>query len=123
MVLEISHTQWFFQQLKLTCMEACVVQYHTQYFSLEIVIHPAAHSVCLESQVHILAVSMVDVILVEDVIQTLVEVFQVKENDSTSSLHANLDLVNVATNLIERMDYYFQNIAHHTNLLECTLYP
>ena len=78
---------------------------------------------CLESQVHILAVSMVDVILVEDVIQTLVEIFQVEENDSASSLHANLDLVDVTTNLMKRMDHYFQNIAHHTKLLECTLYP
>ena len=71
-------------------MHACV---------LEVVVHSASHSVCLKSQVHILAVSMVDVILVQDIVQTLIEVLQVEEDNCTTSLHANLDLVDISTDL------------------------
>ena len=66
---------------------------------LELIIHSASHTMCLESQVHVLAVSMVDVVLVEDIVQTLIEVLQVEEDNCTSSLHANLDLVDVPTDL------------------------
>ncbi len=49
----------------------------------------------LKSQVHISAVGMIDVVLVKDIIETLIEVFQVEENNCASSLHADLDLVDV----------------------------
>lgn len=42
---------------------------------------------------------MIDVVLVKGVIQTLIEVSQVEEDHCTSCLHANLDLIDVLTNL------------------------
>jgi hypothetical protein len=55
--------------------------------------------VSLKAQVHILAVSVVDIILVQHIVQTLIEILQVEENNCTSSFHANLDLVDIAANL------------------------
>ena len=66
---------------------------------LELIVHSASHAMCLESQVHILAVCMVDVVLIQDIVQTLIEVLQVEEDNCTSSLHANLDLVDIPTDL------------------------
>ena len=66
---------------------------------LELIVHSASHAMCLESQVHVLAVSKVDVVLVQDIVQTLIEVLQVEEDNCTSSLHANLDLVDVSMDL------------------------
>ena len=57
--MRISLKMYVIQSLVTTCMHACV---------LEVVVHSASHSVCLKSQVHILAVSMVDVILVQDIV-------------------------------------------------------
>ena len=59
----------------------------------------AANPVCLQSQVHISAVAVVNVVLVEDIVETLVEVLQVEQNDCSPSFHANLDLIDVAANL------------------------
>jgi hypothetical protein len=78
---------------------------------LEVVIHPASDSVCLKAQVHILAVSMVDIVLVQDIIQTLIEILQVEENNCTSCLHANLDLVNIPTDLCIRCNLHCHSSA------------
>jgi hypothetical protein len=80
--------------------------------SLEVVIHPAPHSVCLKAQVHILAVSMVDIVLVQDIIQTLIEILQVEENNCTSCLHANLDLVDVPTDLQNALFQAWDVLSH-----------
>ena len=69
------------------------------FILLEIVVHPASDSVSLKTQIHILGVSSNNVILVEDIIQALIEVFQVEEDHSASSLHAYLDLVDISTHL------------------------
>lgn len=53
----------------------------------------------LKPQIHILAASMINVILVQHIIQTLIEVFKIEQNNSASGLHANLDLIDVTTNL------------------------
>ena len=42
---------------------------------------------------------MEDVVLVQDIVKTLVKIFQVEENDSQSSFHADLNLIDVTTNL------------------------
>ena len=53
----------------------------------------------LKAQIYISVVSMIDVVLVEDIIETFIEVFKVEENNSSPCLHANLNLVNVSANL------------------------
>ena len=42
---------------------------------------------------------MEDVVLIQDIVKTLVKIFQVEENDSQSSFHADLNLIDVTTNL------------------------
>ena len=75
--------------------------YYDHPILLEIVINLATHPVCLETQVHIFIVTKVYIVLVKNIVQTLIEVIQVEENNSASSFHANLDLVDVSTNLNE----------------------
>jgi hypothetical protein len=57
----------------------------------------------LKAQGHILAVSMVDIALVQDMIQTLIEIVQGHKNHCTSCFHANLNLVNAPTDLQNTM--------------------
>ena len=70
--------------------------------SLEVVMHPALGSVSLQSEVDIPTPSMVDVVLVEHVIQALIQVLQVEQDDCSPYLHADLNLVYVATHLKKR---------------------
>ena len=70
--------------------------------SLEVVVHPALDSVGLQSEVNIPTPPMVDVVLVEHVIQALVQVLEVEQDDCSPCLHANLDLVYIATHLKKR---------------------
>ena len=66
---------------------------------LEVIVHSAFHSVGLKSKIHISVFPTVHVVLVEHVIQALVEVLEVEKDHCSSSLHANLNLVDVSTNL------------------------
>ena len=61
--------------------------------------YPALDSVSLQPKVHISHSTMVHVVLVEHIIETLIKVFQVEQNHCATCLHADLDLVDVATNL------------------------
>ena len=74
---------------------------NAKYFlnSLEVIIHPALDSVCLQPEVNIPTPPMVDVVLVEYIIQTLVQVLKIEQDDSSPCLHTKFDLVNVATHL------------------------
>ena len=69
------------------------------YDSLKVFVYSAANSVGLKAQIYISAVTMIDVVLVEDIIETFIEVFKVEENNSSPCLHADLNLVNVSANL------------------------
>ena len=62
----------------------------------------------LKAQIYISVVSMIDVVLVEDIIETFIEVFKVEENNSSPCLHANLNLVNVSANLHSLLDHYHE---------------
>ena len=70
--------------------------------SLKVVVHPALDSVGLQSEVDITTPPMVDVVLVEHIIQALIQVLQVEQDDCSSCLHTDLDLVNVPTHLKKR---------------------
>lgn len=59
----------------------------------------ASHSVGLQSKINISISSTVDIVLVEDIIQTLIEVFKVQQDNCSSSLHTKLYLVDVSTHL------------------------
>ena len=61
--------------------------------------HPALDSVCLQSKVHISHSTIVHVVLVEYIIQTLIKVLQIEQDYCTTCLHADFDLVDVTTNL------------------------
>ena len=61
--------------------------------------HSTLDTVGLKSKVYISTVSIVHVVLVKYIIQALIEVFQVEEDHCSSSLHANLNLVDVSTDL------------------------
>jgi hypothetical protein len=67
---------------------------------LEVIVHSALHSVRLKSKVNVSAVSIVHVVLVQHIVQALVEVFKVEQDHCSSSLHTNLDLVDISTHLI-----------------------
>ena len=64
--------------------------------------HPAFESVRLQSEVNIPTPPVVDIVLVEHVIQALIQVLQVEQDDCSSCLHTDLNLVNVATHLKKR---------------------
>ena len=59
----------------------------------------AANPVCLQTQVHVSGVTIIDIILVQDIVETLIEILQVEQNDSSPSFHANLDLIDITANL------------------------
>ena len=84
-------------------------------YLLEAIVDFTSNPVCLKSQIHILATSIINVVLVQNIIQTLIKVLQVEKNNCTPSLHANLNLVDVAANL-------FQTIVKLLNE-SCRLYP
>ena len=65
--------------------------------------HSAFHSVGLKSKVNVSVLSITHVILVEHIVQALIEVLEVEQDHCSSSLHANLYLVNVSAHLyVER---------------------
>ncbi len=66
--------------------------------SLEVFMNPAFDPVCLQSKVHISYSTIVHVVLVKDIIETLI-VIQVEQDDSTTCLHADLDLVDITADL------------------------
>jgi hypothetical protein len=70
----------------------------------EVIMHPAPHPVSLQTQINILATSIVDVVLIQDIVQALIKVLQVEEHDCAPSLHAYLDLVNVSANLDQKIN-------------------
>ena len=80
-----------------TQIQVCIVAY-----ALEGIMHPASHSVSLQTQIHILATSIISIILVQNIIQTLIKVLQVEKHDCASGLHTYLDLVNILANLQQR---------------------
>ncbi len=67
-------------------------------YSLEVLMNPAFDPVCLQSKVHISYFTIVHVVLVEDIIETLI-VIQVEQDDCTTCLHADLDLVDITADL------------------------
>ena len=67
--------------------------------SLKVVMNSALDSVGLQSEVNIPTPPMIDVVLVEHIIQALIQVLQVEQDDCSPCLHADLDLVYVATHL------------------------
>ena len=69
----------------------------------------------LEAQIHVSTISMVDIVLVQHIIKTFIEVLQVKENNSSACLHADLNLVNIAAHLYKRHTHK----THH-NAIEKT---
>ena len=85
---------------------------------LELLVNTTLDFVCLKTKVYIAVTTMVNVILqreiimstllsyelsfshlIEHIIQTLIEVFQIEQNDRPPCLHTNLDLINVPTHL------------------------
>ena len=67
--------------------------------SLKVVVHSALDSVGLQSKVNVPTPPMIDVVLVEHVIQALIQVLQIEQDDCSPYLHADLNLVYVATHL------------------------
>ena len=61
--------------------------------------HSAFDSVRLKSKIHISVFPIVHVVLIQHIIQALIEVFKVEQDHCSSSLHANLYLVDVSTHL------------------------
>ena len=61
--------------------------------------YSALYSVCLKSKVNISVTTSMDIVLVKSIIQALIQVIQVQKNYSSTSLHANLDLVYISTHL------------------------
>lgn len=53
----------------------------------------------LEPKVNISNISIKNVVLIEYIIQTFIEIFQVKQNNSSTSFHTNFDLVDISANL------------------------
>ena len=76
------------------------------------------HSVGLEPEVNISAVTIVHVVLVEHIIQALIEVLQVEQNHRPSSLHANLYLIDVSANLIYK--YIAFNLSYRILVMGTT---
>ena len=74
---------------------------------LEVIVHSALHLVSLKSKIHISVSPIVHVVLVEHIIQALVEVLKIEKDHCSSSLHANLYLVNISANLhVERGQFH-----------------
>ena len=65
----------------------------------EILVDRTLNSVCTQTKVHVSFPAKVHIVLVQRVIQALIQVFQVQKYNCVSCFHADLDLVNVATNL------------------------
>lgn len=81
---------------------------------------------CLKTKVDILSVSMTDVVLVENIVQALIQVLHVEDDSSTTSLHANLDLVDVVANLEwaeNPIKNYVSALLKTTIIPVYTLYP
>ena len=60
----------------------------------------ATDTVSLKTKIYVSVASIVDVVLVEHVVQALIQVIQVEQDHCSASLHTNLDLVDVPTNLV-----------------------
>ena len=53
----------------------------------------------LKTKIHISIATIVDVVLVQHIIKALIKVLQVEQDHCSSSLHTNLDLIDVSANL------------------------
>ena len=76
----------------------------------------------LQTKINIFSISMNNVVLVENIIQALVKVFQVEQNNSSSSFHANLDLVDVSTHLYTYNTHVWSGIRGGVQTVPCTYY-
>ena len=59
----------------------------------------ALHSMGLKPQINVSIVPIMHVVLVQYIVEAFIEVFKVKENNSSSGFHANLDLIDVSADL------------------------
>ena len=78
-----------------------MVMYTVSYL-LEVVMNPAFNTMSLKSQVNISAIPIVHVVLIEYIIETFIQVFKVEQNNSSSSFHANLYLIDVSAYLSDK---------------------
>ncbi len=62
----------------------------------------------LESEIHVSTISIPDIVLVQHIVETLIQVFQVEENHCSPCLHADLDLVNIPTHLCVQSHINFE---------------
>ena len=75
--------------------------------------HPALDSMCLQSEIDISYTTVVHVVLVQNIIQALIEVLQVKKDDCSACFHTYLYLVDVSTDL--HVITFRENILGHCN--------
>lgn len=73
--------------------------------SLKVVMHSALDAVGLQAEVNVTTPPVIDVVLIEHIIQAFVQALQVQQNHGPPCFHANLDLINVPTNLKESKLY------------------
>ena len=80
------------------------------------------HSMCLKPKINISIVSIMHVVLVQYIVEAFIEVFKVKENHTSSCLHANFDLVDVSADLYIHVTHYIGLMDYnHTTYLSVFL--
>ena len=61
-----------FPCLYIICTYTYIIFQHQKCYLLEVIVDSAANPVSLQSQVHVSAVAMINVVLVQDIVETLV---------------------------------------------------
>lgn len=86
-------------------------------YLLEVVVNPTLNTVCLKTKINISAVPIMHVVLVQHIIETFVKIFKIKKYHCSSSLHTNLDLVNISADLIKHINLKQRYCRHCKNIL------
>ena len=71
----------------------------SNFYLPEILVYTALDSVSTKAQIDKLIIAEHYIVLIECIIKGLVQILQVQQDHSFPSLHANFDLVDVATDL------------------------
>ena len=74
------------------------------YNSLKVGIHSTLDSMGLKPKINISSITVVQIILVQNIIQALIQVFEVEKNHYLASFHADFNFIYVTTNLFTSMD-------------------
>lgn len=109
---------------KYRCIQACALNtfnsamvnvtqmWHKDGFSPEVIVYKGFYSQSTQADIDKLSLIPEGKVLVECIIQTLVQVIEVQQNHGSSHIHADLDPIDILTDLLKKIIWLWQPSNH-----------